>query len=387
MPWKETSALDERVKLIGDYLEGQWSITQLSEAYGVSRKTIYKWIDRYHDQGIDGIKDGSRAPLSHPNTTRAEIVEMIVKEKLKHQYWGPKKVVASLEALFPETQWPAVSTAGDLLKRQGLVKPRHLRRRTPKYTEPFLDCQGSNAVWSADFKGQFRTGDKRMCYPFTLTDNYSRYLLACRGLYRPTGEATRPWLEWAFREYGLPRAIRTDNGSPFASVALGGLSQLSVWLIKIGIRPERIESGHPEQNGRHERMHRTLKEETIKPPQKDLPGQQQTFNHFTQEYNYRRPHESLGQKTPASVYEPSPIAYPDKLPDVEYDNSITVRQVRHNGDIKWKGKMIYVSQALAGEPVGLLQVSDEFWQVKFSFHPLGLLEERTGKITANKGKV
>jgi transposase InsO family protein len=312
---------------------------------------------------------------------------MIVIEKLKHQHWGPKKIVASLETLFPQTQWPAVSTAGDLLKRQGLVKPRFLRRHTPKYSEPFLSCQESNAVWSADFKGQFRTGDKRMCYPFTITDNYSRYLLACRGLYRPTGEATRPWLEWAFREYGLPRAIRTDNGSPFASVTLGGLSQLAVWLIKLGIRPERIESGHPEQNGRHERMHRTLKAETIKPPRKDLLRQQQAFDHFAQEYNYQRPHEALGQKTPASVYEPSPVSYPAKLPDVEYASPITVRQVRHNGEIKWKSKMIYVSQTLAGEPVGLLQVGEDLWQLNFSFHHLGTLNERTMKITPIKGKV
>jgi transposase InsO family protein len=387
MPWKETSALDERVKLIGDYLEEQWSITQLGQIYGISRKTIYKWIGRYHDQGIDGIKDRSRAPRSHPNATRIDIVEMIVKEKLNHQHWGPKKVIASLETQSPETPWPAISTVGEILKCQGLVKPRHLRHHTPKYSEPFLSCQGPNSVWSADFKGQFLMGDKRMCYPLTLTDNYSRYLLVCRGLRRTTTEVTQPWLEWAFREYGLPQAIRTDNGSPFASVALGGLSQLAVWLIKLGIRPERIESGHPEQNGRHERMHRTLKEETIKPPQKDLLRQQHAFDRFAQEYNYQRPHEALGQKTPASVYEPSSVSYPIKLPDVEYASHITVRQVRHNGDIKWKGKMIYVSQTLAGEPVGLLQVGEDLWQINFCFHHLGTLNERTMKIIPIKGNV
>jgi transposase InsO family protein len=300
MPWKETSAVDERVKLIGDYLSGKWTISELSEAYGISRKTIYKWTERYHDEGIEGLREKSRAPLCHPNATSAQIIEMIVKEKLDHQKWGPKKVVARLDALFPETLWPAVSTAGEILKRQGLVSHRHFRRRTPPYTEPFLDCVESNVVWSADFKGQFRTADKRMCYPFTLTDNYSRYLLACRGLRRPTGEATRPWLEWAFREYGLPQAIKTDNGAPFASVALGGLSQLSVWLIKLGIRPERIQSGHPEQNGRHERMHRTLKEEAISPPQTDLTKQQRAFDRFSEEYNQRRPHEALNPTSAVS---------------------------------------------------------------------------------------
>jgi len=387
MPWKETSALDERVKLIGEWLSGRWTISELSGAYGISRKTIYKWAERYHKEGVEGLREKSRAPLCHPNATSPEIVEMIVKEKLDHQKWGPKKVVARLETIFPETQWPAVSTASEILKREGLVGRRHLRQRTPQYTEPFLDCVGSNVVWSADFKGQFRTGDSRMCYPFTLSDNYSRYLLACRGLRRPTGEATRPWLEWAFREYGLPQAIKTDNGSPFVSVALGGLSQLSVWLIKLGIRPERIESGHPEQNGRHERMHRTLKEETISPPQRDLPKQQHAFDRFREEYNQRRPHEALGQKTPASIYQLSPTAYPAKLPDVEYDSSFAVRQVRHNGEIKWKGQMIYVSQALAGEPVGLLQTDDGLWQASFSFHRLGTLDDRTGKIIPSKGRV
>ncbi len=387
MPWKETSAMDERVRLIGDYLERELSISQLSGAYGISRKTIYKWIKRYEADGVDGIKEKSRAPRSHPNTTSAEIAQMIVREKLAHQHWGPKKVVASLQALFPETPWPAVSTTSEILRGQGLVRPRHLCRRTPGYTEPFLGCERPNSVWSADFKGQFRTGDCRRCYPFTLTDNYSRYLLACRGLRRPTTQATKPWLEWALREYGLPRAIRTDNGSPFASVALGGLSQLAIWLIKLGIRPERIETGHPEQNGRHERMHRTLKEETALPPQEDLRQQQPSFDRFAQEYNHRRPHEALGQKPPASIYEPSSTKYPDKIPEVEYDSSFAVRQVRHNGEIKWQGQMIYISEVLAGEPVGLLEVGEDLWQVNFSFHHLGILDERTGRITPNKSKL
>ena len=387
MPWKETGAMDERVKLIGDYLDGQWSITELSEVYGVSRKTIYKWVDRYCDEGIQGLDDRSRAPLIHPNAVGQDIIQMIVKEKLEHQKWGPKKVATRLKVLFPERHWPVVSTIGEILKRQGLVSRRHVRRRTPPYTRPFVDCQESNAVWSADFKGQFRTGDNRMCYPFTLTDNYSRYLLACHGLRRPTTEATKPWLEWAFREYGLPCALKTDNGSPFASTGLGGLSQLSVWLIKLGIRPERIKAGHPEQNGRHERMHRTLKEETANPPQEDLQKQQRTFDRFIREYNQSRPHEALGQNTPASIYTSSPIHYPAKLPEVEYDNSFRVRRVRHNGEIKWKGQMVYVSQALAGEPVGLTQIDDELWKVNFSFHPLGVLDEKVAKITYKQGKM
>jgi transposase InsO family protein len=387
MPWKETSAMEQRVSLIDEYRGGQWSVTDLSESYGISRKTIYKWIRRYEIDGAKGLEERSRAPLSHPNATGSEIVEMLVKEKLAHQRWGPKKVVASLEAMFPDRQWPAVSTASEILRRQGLVKHRRLRRHTPPYSEPFLRCETPNAVWSADYKGPFRTGDTRMCYPFTLSDNCSRYLLACRGLKRPTTQATRPWLEWAFREYGLPQAIRTDNGTPFASVAVGGLSQLAVWLIKLGIQPERIEPGHPEQNGRHERMHRTLKEETAMPPQKDLRKQQQSFDRFSHEYNHCRPHEALGQKPPASVYKRSSRAYPNRIPDVEYDSTFSVRQVRHNGEIQWKGQKIYVCQALAGQTVGLLQADDDLWQINFSFHHLGILDERTGKIIPNRTKV
>jgi transposase InsO family protein len=387
MPWKETSAVNERIKLISEYLEGQWSITDLSRAYGVSRKSIYKWIRRFETDSIDGIKERSRAPLSHPNAIGPEITEMIIQEKLRHQNWGPKKIVVRLQTLFPDLQWPVASTAGEILKRHGLVKRRRIRRRTPSYTEPFLECQDSNAVWSADFKGQFQTGDGKTCYPFTLTDNFSRYLLACRGLRRPSSSATQPWLEWAFREYGLPRAIKTDNGAPFASVALGGLSTLSVWLVKLGIRPERIDIGHPEQNGRHERMHRTLKAETTRPPKQNLQGQQQAFDKFVREYNEIRPHESLGQKPPASFYESSSVAYPSKLPEVTYDSTYYVRQVRHNGEIRWKNNLIYASQVLAGEPVGLREVDDGLWQVFFSFHPLGILDERTLKITPFKEKV
>jgi hypothetical protein len=223
-------------------------------------------------------------------------------------------------------------------------------------------------------------GDGRLCYPLTITDNYSRYLLGCRGLYHPTYENTRPYLERAFREYGLPLAIRSDNGAPFASTGLGGISTLSAWLIKLWVRPERIVSGHPEQNGRHERMHRTLKAETAKPPRANLKDQQRAFDGFRKEYNLERPHEALGQQTPATFYQPSCRIMPDKLAEIEYPSYFTVRQVRHNGEIKWKGEFVYISQALAGEPIGLKQISEREWEVRFSFHLLGILDEQIVKV-------
>ena len=381
MPWKETYAMDEKIKMIGDYLSKEYTITQLSQMYEVSRKTIYKWIGRYGREGPPGLSEQSRAPKCHPNATLLKIAREIVATKLSHQRWGPKKVVAWLEEHYPEERWPAASTASGILKREGLVRSRRRKRKTPPYIEPFNKCHRPNAVWSADFKGQFRTGDGRLCYPLTIYDNYSRYILSCRVLSQPTLEETKPWFESVFKEYGLPEAIRTDNGAPFASVGLGGLSRLSVWFIKLGIRPERIEPGHPEQNGRHERMHRSLKEATASPPRGDIKEQQKTFDEFVLEHNLERPHEALGQKTPLSFYHPSMRPYPSEVPTVDYHGDVIVRQVRHNGEIRWKGELLYISEALAGEPVALKQQEEHLWEIRFSSYSLGLLNELTSRIT------
>jgi putative transposase len=380
MPWKETCAMDQKIQLLSDFLKDEYTITELSTNYHVSRNTVYKWIERYQSKGLEGLEELSRAPLSHPNATRPETISQLIDTKLKHKNWGPKKIIAKLEKLHPDFSWPASSTAGSILKKEGLVCSRHFKRRTPPYSEPFLSCTKPNDVWSIDYKGQFRMGDGRLCYPLTLTDNYSRYLLGCRGLHHPTHEKTRPWLERAFREYGLPLAIRSDNGAPFASTGLGGISTLSAWLIKLRIRPERITLGHPEQNGRHERMHRTLKAETSKPPRANLKDQQQAFDVFRREYNTERPHEALAQEVPAAFYQPSHRMLPDKPPEIEYPSMFTVRQVRSNGEIKWKGEFVYISQALAGEPIGLRQINEKEWEVRFSFHPLGILDEQIVKV-------
>lgn len=380
MPWKELCALDLRTEMLERWLTGEYGATELAENYGVSRKTVYKWIRRYQDNGMVGLEGLSREPYHHPNETPQETIEVILERKRHRMRWGPRKVIASLRNEHPDIRWPADSTVHAILKRHSLVKPRQYRRHTPAYAKPFLGCDRPNRVWSADYKGHFRTGDGKLCYPLTISDNYSRYLLGCYGLTRPTLEDTRRYIELLFRANGLPDAIRTDNGPPFASFGAGGLSRLAVWFIKLGIRPERIRAGCPQQNGRHERMHRTLKEATANPPRTNLKQQQKAFNRFIPEYNKERPHEALGQRPPASVYQPSARVYPDKLPEVEYDANEVVRYVHSKGYIKWNGEHIFLSETLIGEYVALKQIDNYLWQVYFSFHPLGILNEKKGQL-------
>lgn len=380
MPWKETHVMDQKIKMISNWLSGEYSIIELSRIYEVSRKTLYKWIERYEADQETGLQERSRKPLRMPSSTPPDVVARILASKTQHAHWGSRKVLAWLRNHYPDRTWPAASTTSEILKRHGLVKTRHKRHHTAPYSEPFLNCNQPNEVWCADFKGQFRLGEGTLCYPLTLSDSYSRYLLGCWGLAHPNYIQTRSNLEAAFREYGLPSAIRTDNGVPFASVALGGLSSLAIWLIKLGIRPERIEKSHPEQNGRHERMHRTLKAEAISPPRKTFSEQQRAFDRFRHEYNYDRPHEALGQKTPGSIYLKSSVSYPVKLSEVNYEGNVTVRRVKANGAIKWKNSELYLSGTLAGEPVGLKQIDNQAWQIYFSFYPLGILDEKTQKI-------
>lgn len=379
MPWQETSAMDQRIELIADWLSGAYRKSELCRVYGISRPTADKWIGRYAERGPQGLAELGRAPHCQPNRTAAELRALIVQTKLQRQQWGPKKVLDWLRRERPELKWPADSTAGAILKQAGLVQPRRRRRRVAPDSEPFADCGAPNQSWSADFKGDFLLGNGRRCYPLTISDNFSRYLLLCRALERPRYAEVKPWFEWVFRQAGLPAVIRTDNGAPFASLALGGLSRLAKWWIKLGIKPERIQPGKPAQNGRHERMHRTLKQAV--PPQSDLREQQDHYDPFQQEYNWERSHESLGRRTPGSVHCPSPRAYPAKLPEVEYESGFTVRQVRHNGEIKWRGQLFYLSEVLAKEPVGLKPIDDGKWELRYSFQLLGVLDERNKNIS------
>ncbi|MCX6835560.1 MAG: IS481 family transposase [candidate division Zixibacteria bacterium] len=379
MPWKETGPMEERMRFVLLRQDG-WAVTHLCEVFGVSRKTGYKWLERYEQDGLAGFREGSRAPHRHPNAVAAEIEAAIVQLKLERTKRGPKKLLDLLQRRQPEVRWPVPSTIGAILKRHGLVRSRRRCRKTPPYEQPFAGLDQPNAVWSADLKGWFLTGDGQRCDPLTITDNYSRYLIRCQAV-RPTSfEAIQPVFVGAFHEYGLPEAIRTDNGPPFASTTLGGLSQLSIWWLKLGIVPERIKPGKPQQNGRHERMHRTLKDEAISPPKSTWSRQQVAFDLFRQEFNHERPHEALGQRFPGERYVPSPRPYPLILPEITYPDDMQVRWVKHQGDIKWKGHHVYLTATLAGELVGLRQTDNDLWDIYFGSIRLTQLDTERKKL-------
>lgn len=374
--------MTERVKLINEYLSGDFGIVELAQQYQVSRKTVYKWIERFEVEGWEGLKDHSRAPHSHPNAVGAEIEAELLRLKAAKPLWGaPKLRRKLLERIGPE-QCPAESTLSEILRRHGLSRRKGRARRATPSEQPLAHCHGCNRVWCADFKGWFRTDDGQKCTPLTITDAYSRYLLCCQGLTHGTGFLTvRPLFIATFRENGLPLAIRTDNGAPFASTGLGGLTPLAVWWVRLGISLERIAPGQPQQNGRHERMHRTLKESTASPPRASVRAQQKAFDHFRQEYNHERPHEALEQEPPARVYEPSPRPYPERLPEQRgYPEAWEKRRVRKGGQIKWKGRDIRLSEALCGQEIGLEPVGERLWSVHFEALNLGLFDERKGRI-------
>jgi len=355
------------------------TVTELCRRFGISRKTGNKRWDRFKEFGLEGVGDLPRSPRTHPNETSAKVVEILVNAKREHITYGPRKLIVLLADAHPEIDFPASSTASKILKEHGLVKTRRRSRRSASWTGQLSESNTPNDTWCADFKGWFRTGDGVRTDPLTITDLATRYLIACTGLKRPNYEQARPIFELAFRELGLPKYMRTDNGPPFSTTSLGGLSKLAVWWIKLGILPERIRPGHPEENGRHERMHRTLKEAVASPPKESFRAQQRAFDWFIQDYNEVRPHEALGQKTPTSIYTPSPRNYPDRIDQPEYQAGATVRRVRTNGDIKWKGNRVFISEALIGEPIGLKQISDRTWAIYYGPLEIGLLDETNMK--------
>ena len=375
MPWKETGAVNERMHFVLEVEQAEDSMAHLCRQYGISRQSGYKWWNRYQSQGLEGLQDESRAAHEHPNAVTAERTNAILAMRLAHRHWGPRKVLTRLEQERPEEAWPSSSTVGEILNRAKLIVPRKFRRHCPPMTEPFAATDGPNATWCCDFKGWFKTGDGRRCDPFTLTDAYSRYLLRCEYVKRTDSRHVRAIMERAFKEYGLPRAIRSDNGSPFASVGIGGLSKLSVWWVRLGIRPERIEPGKPQQNGRHERMHKTLKLETAQPPAATLAQQQERFEHFRSEYNDVRPHEALDQKAPVTAYKPSDRAYPKRLPELEYPTGAERYRVRVHGQFAWKGREVFVGEALADQWIGLLPATDRYSKVLLGPFVLGYLDK------------
>jgi len=386
MSWKESSVVSERTKLITDYLSGDWSISELSVQYEVSRKTVYKWIARYEAASWDGLRDQSRAALHHPNAVAPELERQLLELKECKPLWGAPKLRCKLLELVGAERCPAESTISELLRRHGLSRVARRRRRAVPTQGPLSHCQQANQVWCADFKGWFRTQDGEKCTPLTVSDAHSRYLLCCQGLGQSTGLVTvKPLFVATFRAHGMPAAIRTDNGTPFASIGLGGLSALSVWWVRLGIGLERIEPAKPQQNGRHERMHRTLKEATAKPPKANLRAQQRAFEAFRQEYNEERPHEALGQQPPASVYRASEREYPERLPEQRgYPDDWEKRQVRKGGQIKWKGQDVPLNRALWGQEIGLKPTGEGLWEVYFETLDLGVFDERTGRVQPAK---
>lgn len=370
--------MEEKLRFVYEYERDEETMGELCARFGVSRETGYVWLRRYQRNGVLGLLELNRAPQSHPNQTGEEVEQAVLELRQAHMRWGPRKLKRILERDQPGRRWPASSTIGEIVKRAGLVVARKKRHRTEPYSEPLAHANASNRVWCADFKGWFRSGDGRRVDPLTISDAWSRYLLRCQALERTDTERVRAIFEAAFREYGLPEAIRTDNGPPFASPTVGGLSQLAVWWIKLGIVPERIQAGHPEQNGRHERMHRTLKLE-VKAAD-DWRAQQRELDRFRRDYNQVRPHEALQMQTPASVYEPSARPYPARTPEVEYPDSMKVVTVQSHGWFAWKKRSIFLSQVLWGERVGLEPVGDGLFTVYFAQHPLIGFDARRGKL-------
>jgi transposase InsO family protein len=380
MPWKDTRVMDERTAFVEAWLKRASSVSELCERFGISRKTGHKWIGRYHQGGLAGLVDQTRAPRERPQAVCEAVVTAVVALRRKHEFWGPKKLRAVLKQTAPETKWPAVSTIGEILKRHGLVKGRRKRHRVPKSTQPLAAATAPNVVWSADYKGQFRVAG-RWCYPLTITDNCSRMLLRVQSVKGVSEEEARPIFESAFREYGLPWRLRTDNGSPFASKAIAGLSMLSVWWVKLGIVPERIKPGHPEENPRHERMHRTLKQETATPPRSTEEIQQSTFDEFRKHFNEERPHEALGQETPVSRYKSSTRAFPEVLGDPDYPDGFQPCRVYRNGAVRWCSVDLHLGTVLGQEVVGIEPVAEDTWQIWFGPIYLGLCRrEAKGRV-------
>lgn len=381
MPWRETDAMSERARFVIAVREHGMSVAAACREFGVSRPSGYKWLRRYDEGGVAALADRSRAPGTSPHATPEPVIGRLV--ELRHRFpdWGPKKLRAYLSALEPETPWPAASTIGDLLTQRGLVEPRCSKRKAPALsTTPLSHADRPNALWSADFKGQFRLGCGEYCYPLTATDNFSRKLFACHALTGTDGAGAIPVFDRVFRDEGLPDAIRTDNGSPFATTSLGGLSELSVWWLKLGIRLERIVPGHPEQNGRHERMHLTLKRATTRPAAFDSTEQQNRFDQFRFVFNEERPHEALEMKTPSSVHTRSARSYDGQAPDPEYPNHDLILRVRSSGQLQFGSQALSVGKPLAGQLVGLLELDDDCWLLSFAGLELGIFRRGATKV-------
>jgi len=358
-------------------LSDRFTMSELCARYGISRRVGYKWLARYEEEGRRGLRDRSRAPHHCPHRIDGELAELICDFRRQHPFWGARKLLRVLATRNPSvTEWPAPSTTADLLARRGLVMKRRRRRQHqhPGVVPPTTEAP--NDLWTADFKGEFKTGNGIYCYPLTIADQHTRFLLTCHGLLSTQTVTARPVFERAFREYGMPRAIRTDNGVPFATQAIHGLSYLNVWWMRLGIQHQRILPGRPDQNGAHERMHRTMKRQAIRPVKQTCVAQQKVFDCFRQEYNTVRPHERLNQDTPASHYTESSRPYPSRLLPLEYPGHFLVKKVTTGGTFRFQHKLLYIANSLVDQQIGLEETDDGVWSIYFNTVLLATLDER-----------
>ena len=382
MPWKEATKMSEREELMRKWNSKLYTVSELAEQFGVSRPSVYLRIERSKADEGSGLEDRTSAPKSCPHRTEASIAARLIEAKHKHPNWGPQKLIQLLRRDEPELAWPAPSTAGRILEAEGLVrKRRRVRRQTIAYTGP-LHANESGEMMTADHKGEFRLGNRQYCYPITINEPVSRFVYAIDGARSTSFEEARPSFERVFVEHGIPSFMGSDRGGPFCCTrALAGLSRLTVWWIKLGITPVRTRPASPWENGIHERMHKTLKAETTRPPAANMNGQQKKFDRFREEFNNVRPHESLDGQAPSTLLRPCKRPYPPRMPAVEYPGHYEVRRVRPSGEIKWQGRRVFVSETLAGEPLGLEQIDDGVWAICFASVELGRYDERTKCIS------
>ena len=380
MPWHQTDPVNERLKFVAAVQSGRLPVTELCARYGISRKTGYKILARYERDGPEALRDRSRAPHTHPNQTSAEVEAAILRVRKAHPTWGSKKILWSLERDCAADELPARSTVDAVLKRAGLVSPRRTRARRQPSAPPVVEALAPNDVWSIDYKGWFRVGDGTRCDPLTVNDVFSRFSLECRAMVAPKLEDVQYRLEAVFWRVGLPKFLLSDNGPPFGSNGIGRLSRLGVWLLRLGVQPVFIEPGRPDQNGRHERFHETLKAETATPPRASVRAQQHAFTRFRGHYNEERPHEALGMRVPAELYRPSPRSMPLSLAEHEYPDAFEPRRIRRDGTMKWAGGCVFVGEAMAHETVGVEPVDDGRWIVHLGPMRLGVLHERSRTV-------
>lgn len=376
----DTSIEEERRRFVRAYATGVWAMTELCKRFGITRPTGYKWVARWHAEGEAGCVNRSCAPHSHPQRTDAALVERLVAARAEYG-WGATKLIAVLRRRHPDLPWPARSTVNALLEQRGLLRKQRRTRRWPHPGAAPLETTAPNQVWPADFKGQFKTRDGVYCYPLTVTDHFSRAVLLCRGLRSTKASEAQPAFLALFRAVGVPDAIRTDNGPPFASVGLHGLTPLSVWWMQLGIRHHRNRPGYPQGNATHERMHRELKRETASPPAATGRAQQERFDRFQRRYNEERPHEALAARTPAMLWQPSTRPYPRRMAQPEYPSHFEVRRVKPGGEFTYHGRRVFLSQVLGGADIGLEEIADGLWNIVYYQTVLARWDERTGSIT------